>query len=370
MLKITPYLIPILLLVILIIGSFYVAKRFIWSLGNGKLIYAFLLFFFLTIFSFVGVFAFVNRTDAISHITYMIAAFSMGFVLYFLLSTILVDIIHLFVKFSPKYFNFITIGFSVLLCTYGYFHSKTIHIIEQTIPVKGLTTELKAVHLTDIHIGHFRSNPEYLNEIVEKTNAQRPDIIFFTGDYLDAAIALEDKYFTPLSKLNAPLFFVEGNHDVSTNAPEILRKAKEQGVHILTNEMTQWKELQIIGLNHMVADEESYSPHTTVENSTIKAILNKLAPNKNLPTILLHHSPDGIEYANAHKVDLYLAGHTHGGQLFPITLIADWIFAYNKGLSYYKNTAIFVSQGTGTFGPPLRVGTKAEIVVLRLIPSK
>jgi len=85
--------------------------------------------------------------------------------------------------------------------------------------------------------------------------------------------------------------------------------------------------------------------------------------------VLLHHSPDGIKYANQHGVDLYLAGHTHAGQLFPIKYIAKLIFDYNKGLRDYNGTKIYVSQGAGTFGPPMRVGTISELTLLKLKPQ-
>ncbi|PVX49859.1 hypothetical protein C7377_1497 [Balneicella halophila] len=247
-------------------------------------------------------------------------------------------------------------------------HSKKNQITEHTVEIRGLKKKFKAVHLSDIHIGRFRSNAEYLQEIIDKTNALNPDIIFFTGDYLDATITLKDKHFAPLSKLKAPLYFVEGNHDVVVNAPVVLKKAKKYGAKVLANEMIEWNGIQVIGLNHMVKDENTHSRHTTSTKSTIKQVLDELAPIKTKPSILLHHSPDGIKYANKHAVDLYLAGHTHGGQMWPVTKISDYFFPYNIGLSHYKSTSIFVSQGIGTAGPPMRLGTNAEIVVIHLVP--
>ncbi|MFV0590922.1 MAG: hypothetical protein ACK5M7_06020 [Draconibacterium sp.] len=87
------------------------------------------------------------------------------------------------------------------------------------------------------------------------------------------------------------------------------------------------------------------------------------------PTVLLHHSPDGIEYANRHGVDLYLAGHTHNGQLFPFNLLVPLFYKYNKGLSDFKGTNIYVSQGAGAFGPPMRVGTISEMPFITLKPE-
>lgn len=79
--------------------------------------------------------------------------------------------------------------------------------------------------------------------------------------------------------------------------------------------------------------------------------------------------PNGVQYAQKEGVDLYLAGHTHAGQIFPFSIIASWIFNYNRGLHEYKDTKIFVSEGVGTFGPPFRIGTKSEIIEIQLMPG-
>jgi predicted MPP superfamily phosphohydrolase len=174
----------------------------------------------------------------------------------------------------------------------------------------------------------------------------------------------------PLTQLKAPVYFVEGNHDRYTGVETIKSLLRELGIHVLENELTNWNELQVIGLNHMRADNETYNMHAAGNHATIKSTLEKLPINPNKPAVLLHHSPDGIKYAAEHGVDLYLAGHTHGGQLFPIKYIADLIFAYNKGLYDFMGTKIFVSQGTGTFGPPMRVGTKSEMAIINLKPLR
>lgn len=86
-----------------------------------------------------------------------------------------------------------------------------------------------------------------------------------------------------------------------------------------------------------------------------------------LPSILLHHNPVGAKYAAENGINLYLAGHTHAGQIFPATLVAKMMFEYNKGLyKYDDNMQIYVSQGTGTFGPPMRLGTHSELTILHL----
>jgi hypothetical protein len=241
-------------------------------------------------------------------------------------------------------------------------------ITNQEIGIKGLTKEVRVMHLSDIHIGHFRGK-NFLKRIVAKTNEQKADIVFITGDLFDGKINLTRHELLPLTELDAPIYFVEGNHDRYTGVDTIKSYLREIGVHVLENKLENWNELQIIGLNHMRADSETFDMHAAGNHSTIKSSLENLPIDKNKPAIMLHHSPDGIKYANEHGVDLYLAGHTHAGQLFPIIYIANLIFAYNKGMHDFKGTKIFVSQGTGTFGPPMRVGTKSEMAIITLKPE-
>ncbi len=118
----------------------------------------------------------------------------------------------------------------------------------------------------------------------------------------------------------------------------------------------------------MLADDIAFDMHGAGKHATIKEILSELDINTDKPSILLHHSPDGIKYANEKGVDLYLAGHTHAGQLFPVNFLNELLFAYNKGLHDFNGTQIYVSHGAGTFGPPMRVGTRSEITLLTLVP--
>ena len=86
--------------------------------------------------------------------------------------------------------------------------------------------------------------------------------------------------------------------------------------------------------------------------------------------VLLHHNPCGAQYLEKADVDLYLAGHTHGGQLFPLTLINRRAFQFNKGLYQFGRMQVYTSCGTGSFGPPMRLGTRSELTVLNLQPRK
>jgi len=366
--QIIPLLVLIIFLGILIGANIYLSKRFSWYFGltNVKILY--FSFAAITIFMIAGLIVFTNATGNFANFVYSAAAITMGFMLYLLLSVLFVDLVHLIIKLPLKTMGSAAILLALVISVYGIWNATQKRVRKIEVSMNGLQHEIRAMHLTDIHIGHFWG-VKTLQKIVDKTNEQNPDVVFITGDLFDGKIRLNKASLEPLKQLHAPIYFVEGNHDGYSGAKEIKQKLREAGVTVLENEVTHFSELQIIGLNHMVADNQSVDMHANGGRSNIKNTLNSLNLFPGKPTVLLHHSPDGIKYANQHGVDLYLAGHTHAGQLFPIKYIAKLIFDYNKGLHDYNGTKIYVSQGAGTFGPPMRVGTISELTLLKLKPQ-
>lgn len=360
-----PILFFIVFIGILTAANIYLVRRFNWyfSIENTKIL--FIVFPLLTLLMFFGMMPLSNTTSSFGSLIYIISAIIMGVFLYLFLSVLFVDFINLFVKITPKTLGISALSITFLISLYGILNSWNVQLTQHEVAIKGLTKEVRAMHLSDIHIGHFRGK-NFLKKIVDKTNEQNVDVVFITGDLFDGRINLTKKELLPLTNLKTPIYFIEGNHDRYTGISTIKQYLRETGVHVLENEIANLGELQIIGLNHMRADSKTFDMHAAGNHSTIKSVLEKLLVDKNKPTVLLHHSPDGIKYANQNGVDLYLAGHTHAGQLFPIKYIAKLIFAFNKGWHEFNGTKIFVSQGTGTFGPPMRVGTKSEIALITL----
>ncbi len=363
-----PILILVLFLAFLGWANFYLAKRFAFyfDLRSARPLY--FGFGALTVFMIAGIAVFTNAEGTMANLVYSIAAIIMGFLLYLLLSVAAIDLVRLFVKTQPKILGIAAISLAFLVTGLGVWNAMYKRVREVDITMKGLSREITAVQLSDIHIGHFWG-VKTLQNIVDKTNTLNPDVVFITGDLFDGKIRLNKTSVEPLTQLKAPVYFIEGNHDGYSGAPEIKKILREIGVNVLENEVTHFSQLQIIGLDHMRADYNSANMHASANKPTIKSVLNELNIFPDQPTILLHHSPDGIEYANQHGVDLYLAGHTHNGQLFPFNFIVKMVYKYNKGLHNYNGTNIYVSQGTGAYGPPMRVGTISEITLFKLKPE-
>lgn len=365
-------LIPLLALFVFlafVVGvNIYLSKRFSWYFGFSHIGRLYVLFALGTVFMIGGLMAFTNSVSSIGRIVYLLASISMGFTLYLIMSVLLVDLVHFLVKAKPVIYGMTAILIASVVTVFGIWHSYNLKTTFVEIPIKGITNEIRAAHISDLHIGHFRGK-NFIQKIVDSTKKLDIDVVFLTGDLFDGKIKLNREVISPFEQLEVPIYFVEGNHDDYSDPERIKQELRETGIIVLENEVVTWGEFQIIGLDHMPADSHAVDMHATLEHATIKDILPTLDFDREKPSILLHHSPVGIKYASEHGIDLYLAGHTHGGQLFPVNYIAKLMFPYNRGLYEYNGTKIYVSQGTGTFGPPLRVGTRSEIAIVNLIPA-
>lgn len=362
----------VLSLTIIAAATFYISKRFalffpivsfkgwLWIFGG----------FTVALFLGVGSQLFFSIPNIFEKIIFIVGSFWLAIMLYLLLSIAVTDLINLFFKISPTLRGLASLILANTIIIYGVANATTIKVKEISIPIAGLTKEIKAVHITDIHLGYFWGK-KHLEKIVDKTIELNPDVIFNTGDFFDNKSYFREKSYIrePLDKLTIPHYFVNGNHDEYAGIEEVVEMLKAAGVIVLQNEISYFGELQIIGLNDMLKDENSLDMHPKSGTETIKSVMSKLPIEENRPTIVLHHRPNGVEYMEAKNANLLLAGHTHGGQLFPITLMANAMFPYNKGLYKYGNMNIYVSTGLGTIFPLIRIGTNSEIILIRLVPQ-
>ena len=238
-------------------------------------------------------------------------------------------------------------------------------VVETEIALPGLGRDVIAMQLSDIHVGHHRGR-KYLERIVEVTNQRQPDIVLITGDLIDSEAAFLPGELEPLAHFSAPVFYVGGNHEIYVDAERTFASVKQYGVKALRSQVVETHGLQLVGLDYMNADEGAFDLHPSDDSRTIKSVLASLHLKDAMPSVLLHHSPAGAQYAAAHGIDLMIAGHTHGGQFFPGTLVAMAIFPFTHGLYHRGPLQVFVSQGAGTYLSRVRLGTSNELNILRL----
>jgi predicted MPP superfamily phosphohydrolase len=358
-------LMSVIFLAILAGANIYLSRRIGWIFSMDSRTGLHILFALLPIFMVGGMIGFSNATGFFGSLLYGAAAVITGLLLYLLLSLLVVDLLRIFVQLKPALYGILSFTIALAVVFYGLWNATRTRVTEVDVAVENLEEEVRIMHLSDIHLGHFRGKA-FLQKLVEMTNAADPEMVVITGDLFDGKVHLKQETLEPLQQLRVPVFFVEGNHDGYSGVEKIKELLRVAGVRVLENEVTEVEGLQLIGLNHMPADDGAPSMHAGNPKSTIRREMTRIELDPKKPSVLLHHSPDGVEFAAARSVDLYLAGHTHAGQLFPINFLNDLLFTYNKGLYHSNGTTILVNRGAGTFGPPMRVGTRGEIVLIRL----
>ena len=363
-----PIIMTIVFLVVMVTSNIYLTRRVAWILSVENRWWLHLFFAVVPVLMMTGLFASSNATSWTGSIIYIISAFVTGLVLNFLMSMLATEMVHLALKFKPGQFGMFALALTLLVSGIGTWNAFRVRLSSTDIHIARLEKEVQFIQFSDIHLGHFRGK-DFLQKLVNMANQQDPDFIVITGDLFDGRKQLNKETLIPLQQFNVPVYFVEGNHEGYSGVKEIKQLLRETGFYVLENEMVNEGPLQLVGLNHMRADADAPRMHSIHDGQTIKEVLEGMEMSNGSPSILLHHSPDGVEYASAKGIDLYLAGHTHGGQLFPVTYMNDLIFKYNKGLYRYNGTQIFVSTGSGTFGPPMRIGTRSEINYIRLQPE-
>lgn len=234
------------------------------------------------------------------------------------------------------------------------------------VPVSNLPAEfsgLKIAQISDLHIGPTIGE-KFVLRITNKLNAQKPDIIAFTGDIGDAKVEdhLETTAILKNLKSKHGIYYVPGNHEYYWNASAWMKRFESLGFHILVN---QGREIIINGKKLLIAGVPD--PVSGMKLNPLKAIQDfPQAQTK----ILLSHRPEVVSKGQDWGYDLIVAGHTHGGQFFPWTLVANFAHEFNLGLYRVDKGHIYVSAGTGSWGPLVRLGTTPEFAILELVPAK
>ena len=223
----------------------------------------------------------------------------------------------------------------------------------------------RIVQLTDIHVGPTIGRT-FIDEIVARTNALAPDLIAITGDLVDGTVSQLAPAIEPLARLRAPhgVYFVTGNHEYFSNAEAWVSELNRLGIRVLRNERVS---IDNGGVGFDLAGVDDPSAVHYGGLSSKEALGRALAdrdPGREL--VLLAHQPRTLLDADSFGVGLQLSGHTHGGQMWPFNFVVGLQQPFVAGLHRRGGAQIYVSRGTGYWGPPMRLGAPAEITEIRL----
>src|SRR6187551_2159223 len=222
----------------------------------------------------------------------------------------------------------------------------------------------RIVQLSDVHVGPT-IHRGFIETIVQQCNALRPDLLVITGDLVDGSVDELREHVAPLAGLRAKygVFFVTGNHEYYSGALEWCSELERLGVRVLRNERVS------------IGSESASFDLAGVDDHSAKGFgdghgedLPKALKGRDLSRelVLLAHQPRTILEAKEHGVGLQLSGHTHGGQLWPWTYLVRLQQPVVAGLARFDKSLIYVSRGTGYWGPPMRLGAPSEIAELTL----
>jgi hypothetical protein len=246
------------------------------------------------------------------------------------------------------------VGLLALILTLGGIHYHHKYREEQTITTsKPLEKPLTIVLASDLHIGYHNRKPE-LARWVNLINAEKPDLVLFGGDVIDLSLrpVIEDNYAEEFHRVEAPMMAVLGNHEFYSDVERAQQFFKDAGILLLRDAVAHFKGLDIIGRD----DRTSHG----------RANLTDLADCLEGFTIVLDHQPYHLEEAEAAGIDFQFSGHTHRGQVWPLSWITDAMYEKAWGHHRRRNTQYYVSSGLGIWGAKIRVGTRSEYLVLHI----
>ena len=258
---------------------------------------------------------------------------------------------------------------ALLASVVGFINARRVaRVREVTVPIAGLPAALHGfsiVQLSDIHVGATIQRA-YVEAIVARANGLQADLIAVTGDVVDGTVAQLGSHTAPLGQLRARhgVFLVTGNHEYYSGATPWVAEFRRLGLRVLMNEHAVLEHdgarLALAG----VTDFNAAAFDPAQKSDPQAAIAGAPA---DIPRILLAHQPRSAPEAEAAGYDLQLSGHTHGGQFWPWNLFVPLQQPYVAGLHRRGRLWIYVSRGTGYWGPPKRIGAPAEITRLRLV---
>jgi uncharacterized protein len=233
---------------------------------------------------------------------------------------------------------------------------------------------LTIAQITDLHVGPTIGARE-VRRVVQQTNGIRPDVIAITGDLVDGSVEHLGRAIGELAELRARhgVFFVTGNHDHYSGAEEWVAYLRGLGIRVLRNERVEIGDRGPGGVTIDLAGVDDYGSSGRRRNggSDVGRALAGRDPDRSL--VLLAHQPRGVGEAVRGGVELQVSGHTHGGQIFPFNYVVGATYPYIRGLYPHREEGkagqIYVSRGTGYWGPPMRLGSPPEIAKLVLVPG-
>jgi predicted MPP superfamily phosphohydrolase len=251
-------------------------------------------------------------------------------------------------------------GLAFLATACGLINARWIRVSRITVHLPHLPARWQrrtAALVTDLHLGPL-SGARFLRRVIARLRSLQPDLVFISGDMFDGPTHGLDSLVEPWREFTPDdgIFYVTGNHDEFAERSLYLDPVRRVGIQVLDNAMVSLDGLQLVGVHDSEAGDAA----------ELRSILRGARIDRQRPSILLAHRPVNLAMAEEAGISLQLSGHTHRGQIWPWNLMVSKIYGrFAYGLGRLGKMQVYTSSGVGTWGPPLRLGTRSEIVLIR-----
>ena len=315
---------------------------------------------------FAGIFRSTDKMPMpLATAVYEIGTSSIFILLYLFMLFVVLDLgrlVHLISR-TLLYNNWWVTGgiafFMIALFVYGHLHYKHKVREELTLKSEKVSKPVKLVMVSDLHLGYHNQREEF-HRWVDLINAEKPDLILIAGDIIDGSMRpLKDqKMYEEFHRLSAPIYACLGNHEYYSGEPDAQQFYRDANIHLLQDSATVVGDLCIIGRDD----------RTNIHRKSLGKIMeeNSFLITHSSFLILLDHQPYHLEQSERQHIDFQFSGHTHHGQVWPISWITESIYECAFGAHKRGHTNYYVSSGLGIWGGKFRIGTRSEYVVLNL----
>ncbi len=365
---------------IFFLGSWYVYTRGSQALAGTSFVNLFKwIFWGLTLTFGIGQFLERGNPTQIGHVISYIGSFWLAILWYLFLFVVAIDLVRVgnhWFQFIPQSWieniftgRYLFIGVSaatLILVLIGHLHAINPKIIYEDIDIDKKSNDdkdLKVALVTDIHMGNIIGNNR-VKQLVNKLNDEKPDLVLFGGDLVDhnPLPVIKKNMGENFMQLNPPLgkYAITGNHEYIGKPDISIDYLSQFGIQYIRDSIVNVADkLWLIG-----REDKGKFRFTGEKRANLSDLLN--GEDKSRPIILMDHQPVELDSVKQAGVDLMVSGHTHKGQFWPFGWLTKKIYELDFGLLKKGNTYFYVSSGFGTWGPPVRIGSRSEIVVFNL----
>lgn len=348
-------------------GNLYVYIRIIQALDALSL-WAKIVFSLCFWLSAIALFGSIALRDAaippVVHRTlFAIGSVWMVFILYMVIATLLSDIaVLIFPALRGRIWYALAI--TSLLLVYGYvnYRNPRVEQLSVTLATKHLEHPVRLVAISDVHLGYGTTRRD-LRRYVELINEQQADVLVIVGDLIDNSITPVERedMCAEFSRVHAPegIYMVAGNHEYISGIENVERYLATTDVRMLRDSVVRLTS----GIQLVCRDDRMNRCREELDSLISRA-------DTTLPVVVLDHQPNDIGVSNKlTTVDLHISGHTHHGQVWPLNIITEAMYEQSYGYRRWEHLHAYVSSGLSLWGPPFRIGTQSEIVVVDIEPN-